>query len=249
MERKLRLVPPADDGGSPGNPGSAPVPPAAAAPSEDAVSGEERAAAESLRDALDRGDEPLAAELHAAFAPAALAEDDLDALLARAMGDESAATRAEREAADRLRAELEGAAPGAVREAAVLLELRMAASPPALDPAKNEALIEAALSRAGAPRVIAIGRRSVVRRLAPLTMAALAGVAALAAGFALFFGQAKPPPPGTATALIRARSTEELFDAATPFPRSGEESARIDRIAAARASDLRANRFAAWGVR
>jgi hypothetical protein len=226
MERKLRLVPP---------------PPAET--NEEPISDEERAAAEALRDALDRGEDPLAGELRAAFAPDALAEADLDAVLARAMGDESATTRVEREAAYRLRAEIEGEAP--VREAAVLHALKVAAAPPALDPARNEELIAAALARAAPPR---LRRRAVVRRLAPVTIAAITGITALAAGLALFFGQPKLEAPATA-ALIPARSTQELFDATTPFPRRGEESARIDRIAAARASDLRANRFAAWGVR
>jgi hypothetical protein len=244
MERKLRLVPPLDDGGSPGKPGSAPMPPAPSEPNEDApISDEERAAAEALRDVIDRGEEPLAAELRAAFAPSALAEADLDAVLARAMGDESAATRAERDAAERLRAELEGEAP--VREAAALHALRLAAAPPALDPARNEELIEAALARADEQRR---ARRAVVGRRAAVAIAAISTVTALAAGLSLFFGQPRRDAPATA-ALIPARSTEELFDAATPFPRRGEESARIDRIAAARASDLRANRFAAWGVR
>jgi hypothetical protein len=49
--------------------------------------------------------------------------------------------------------------------------------------------------------------------------------------------------------LVPARSTLELFDPAEPFPREGEETSRIDRIAGARASDLRKNRYATWGVR
>ena len=40
--------------------------------------------------------------------------------------------------------------------------------------------------------------------------------------------------------------TDGLFFALFPDPRS---AARIDRIAAARAADLRQNRFAAWGVK
>ncbi len=50
-------------------------------------------------------------------------------------------------------------------------------------------------------------------------------------------------------ARIAARSTTDLFDASTPFPRTGGESGRMDRIYGARARDLRANRFASWGVR
>ncbi|APR75084.1 Hypothetical protein A7982_00430 [Minicystis rosea] len=252
MERKLRLVPPAaehDDEAPP--------------------SAEELAEAEALRAALDhlgaasgpkpqagragldRSDAPLAADLRAAFAPDALDGGDLDAILARALGDESATTRIERDAAERLRAELEGEKPWS-DEAAVLHQLRVAVAPKALDPAKNEALVEAAIARtATPPRVDRLHDRRAGRRIAPVTMAALASVTALAAGFALLVGQMRLAPRGVdpSATLIRARSTQDLFDAATPFPRSGEESARIDRIAAARASDLRKNRFAAWGVR
>ena len=46
--------------------------------------------------------------------------------------------------------------------------------------------------------------------------------------------------------LARARSTQPLFD--EPF-KVGDASARIDKIAVARASDFRGNRFAQWGVR
>ncbi len=50
-------------------------------------------------------------------------------------------------------------------------------------------------------------------------------------------------------AYVPSRSTDDLFDPNAQFPKSGGESARIDRIAMARTSDLRQNRFAAWGVR
>jgi hypothetical protein len=225
-DRKLRLVPPPED-----------TPPA------DEASAEERVAAEALRDALAHGEEPLAAELRAAFAPAPLAEADLDAILARALGDEAAATAAERRAADRLRAELDGEAP--VEEAALLRALKVAAAPAPITAARNEALLEAALARQPLRR-----RSAAARRLAPVTMAALAGITALAAGVALFLGAPDGGSRGaSATALIRARSADALFDATTPFPRSGEESARVDRIASARARDLRKNRYASWGVR
>jgi hypothetical protein len=101
----------------------------------------------------------------------------------------------------------------------------------------------------------------------------LGALAALAAGVALFFGAMsaeqgagptsrtapngnapnngieQPAPPSVAATLIQARSTQELFDPATPFAKKGGESKRLDVIARARAADLRANRFAAWGVR
>jgi hypothetical protein len=229
MERKLHLVPPPQEG----SPRDA---------DEEHVSAEERAEAEALRAALDRGEDPLAAALQAAFAPCDAAGDDLDAILARAMGDESASTEAERDAADRLRVELAGEAE--VREAAILMALKVAADPPALPEGRNEALVNAALFRAK--------KRSTLLRLVPFTMAAAAGLSAVAAAFAFYLSGAHEAPAPAAVAaatLIPARSTQELFDAATPFPRRGEESARIDRIAAARKADLRANRFAAWGVR
>jgi len=224
-ERKLRLV----------AGGKVPV-----AGEEPPVTDEERAAADALRDALDGGAEPLALELRAAHAPAPLDPADLDALVARALGDESAATAAERAAAERLRADLQGEAqiPG---EADLLRALKAAAHPTALPAARNEALVEAALS--------SVSRRpTTVRRIPPAMMVTLTSVAALAAGLALFLGRSGVAPPSS-VALVPARSSEGLFDAATPFPRRGEESARIDRIAAARAADLRHNRFSAWGVK
>jgi hypothetical protein len=48
---------------------------------------------------------------------------------------------------------------------------------------------------------------------------------------------------------VPSRSTDDLFDPHKEFPKTGGESARIDRIAMARTSDLRQNRFAAWGVK
>jgi len=47
--------------------------------------------------------------------------------------------------------------------------------------------------------------------------------------------------------LAVSRSTQELFD--QQFAVSGGERARVDRIAMARATDLRDNEFTKWGVR
>ena len=49
-----------------------------------------------------------------------------------------------------------------------------------------------------------------------------------------------------ASAMRRSRTTAALFS--EPF-RTGERSARIDRIAMARAEDYRRNRYGAWGIR
>jgi hypothetical protein len=250
-ERKLRLVgsgmrgtrgePPEDQ--DPQNPG----------PSDEApFSAEELGSAAALRSALERGDDPLAAALGAAHAPRPIEPADLDAIVDRALGDDAASTAAERAAAERLRLALEA---GIGADAELALALRAAVHPAPIDARRHEALVEAAL------RQPLRQRKPVVRRIAPVTMAALAGIAAMAAGVALFVGQssqalrgatlASQPRPSTAgaTALVRARSADDLFDAATPFPRHGEESARVDRIASARAADLRRNRFASWGVK
>ncbi|WP_437908825.1 hypothetical protein WME95_13565 [Sorangium sp. So ce327] len=248
-------------------PGAEPVAPA---------SDDELGAARALAEALDRGEVPLADALRAAARPAGLDRADHEALLARALGDEGAPpTKAELRAAERLREALEpqaasGGGPGrggsggegalgspdARDELAELaVALRAAWRPAALPELPGRALIDRAFraSPARGPR-----------RIAPVTMAALSTLAAAAAAVALIVGQiseerasvARAPgaaAPAAALAerplLIEARSTAALFDPAAPFPREGGQTERIDRIAAARASDLRQNRYAAWGVR
>ncbi|WP_437337627.1 hypothetical protein [Sorangium sp. So ce394] len=264
--RRLALVAPE---AAPRAPEAEPLAPA----SED-----ELRAARDLAEALDRGEVPLAAALRAAARPVGLDRADHEALLARALGDEGAPpTKAELRAAERLRQALDpGAAGGAGIErggssrelaspgeqdelAELAVALRAAWRPAPLAELRNRALVEAALRAAPAPAPRA-------RRIAPVTMAALSTLAAAAAAAALIFGQlreerasvARAPgaaaaPVGAAAAprlpLIEARSTAALFDPAAPFPREGGQTERIDRIAAARASDLRQNRYAAWGVR
>ena len=213
---------------------------------------EELREAGALRGALERGGDPLAASIQAAYRPPPLADDDLEAILARALGEGDAPpTAIEREAAARLRVSLEGGGD-LDSEAAPLGDLRAAHRPAALSPARNEELIARALASAGrAPTPISLFRRAL-----PVTMATLVGVVALAAGFALLLSPRGFAPPPTASrpaaavapaALILSRSTDDLFDPAEKFE-VGRSSARIDRIASARSSDLRRNRFASWGV-
>ena len=240
---RLRLVPPppADDVGGGDEP---------------PFTEEELREAAALRGALDRGEDPLASSLQAAYRPASLAADDLDAILARALDEGDAPpTRLERESAESLRAALDrgGELEG---DAAILGDLRAAHRPAALSPARNEELIAGAI--AAAPRAVASVSR--IRRALPATVATITGVLALAAGFALLVRTQTFAPPVAMTpspvvvaavapaALIRSRSTDDLFDPAEKFE-VGHTSARIDRIASARSSDLRRNRFAAWGVR
>jgi hypothetical protein len=264
-ERHLKLVPPPPDGpqgdadrraakGSEAGLGFD------AGPDEPPPTEAELREALELERALDQGIDPLAAALRSAYRPEPLEDVDHDALLARALGDEGAPpTTAERREAERLAGELDAmkgrrAAPEPVSEPAELAAaLKAAWAPRSIEPLRNEALIAKALQKEKAP--------SRGRRALPVTMAALTTLAAVAAGVALFFSRAgleSTSPTASApvvagpsvaqAALIRARSTTDLFDPETPFPRSGGTSERMDRIVSARSADLRANRFASWGV-
>jgi hypothetical protein len=185
--------------------------------------------AESLRHAADA--EPLA-------------RADADTLLAIGLAVEVEVTAEEESASQALAEALEGARTdhplvgliGALRAAAGQL--------PGLGELQHQRLIRQAMDRV--PQRTG-ERRSVV----------IGAIVALAAGMALFFGsmswlETRGGPTaqrGPAQQAIEARSTQELFDPAEPFPVRGGESDRMGRIVSSRASDLRANRFAAWGVR
>ncbi len=125
--------------------------------------------------------------------------------------------------------------PGASSEdAAFLRAVALARTDRPLAPDVHARIIEEALATARERRG---GRVIRVVFGASLFLAA-------AAVLLLVLGRPRPSPPSAQ--LQRSRSTQELFS--EPF-RPGEASARIDRIAMARSSDLRDNRFAAWGVR
>lgn len=229
-DRRLRLVRPPEE-------------PGAIEDLDLPASEEELQQARALAESLERGEDALANALRAAAAPAGLGELDHDALIARALGDEAVPPAGEEQrGADALRAWLEDpAAPAREGEAAAVAgALRAAWSPAPLPEIRNEALIARALGR---------HRGGGRRRIVPVTMAALSSLAAAAAAVALLWSSAQAPAPAAQIELIPSRSTTALFDPATPFPREGGETARIDRIAGARAADLRANRYAAWGVR
>ena len=121
-------------------------------------------------------------------------------------------------------------------------------SPGNLSPDEHRALVDRALAGHAARR-----RRSSVVVRASFGAGALV---ALAAGVALVMGNLSGSPQaaraagatGTAgTALVSTRSTQGLFP--EPFAKAGGQTARVDRIAMARAADLRENEFARWGVR
>jgi hypothetical protein len=208
---------------------------------------EELAAAELLRDGLEQGtiaphdDLDLVAALRAAWAPEPLDMQVHATLLESVTGggssEGSAPSAEELHLAGTLRHALDakGGDPGEVVTA-----LRSAWNPAPIDEAEHRAIVRAALEK-GAPaaNVVALRPQQPARIFAVTTTTVLA----LAASVIVWMTTAAPP---TEMPLARTRSTQPLFD--EPF-KEGETSARIDRIAGARASDYRDNRFAKWGVR
>ena len=189
---------------------------------------EELAASKRLRDALedasvDDPDADLARSLRAAFAPSAIAADEHAQMI------EDVASPEELELAAKLSRELD-ADP-------LVAALHAAWSPTPLSEVEHRAIVEKALPPA-APRRDDGGRVIRVR------FGMVAGVVALAAS--VFVWMSAQSSGSAEVPLARARSTQPLFG--EPF-KSGDASARIDKIAIARASDYRDNRFAKWGVR
>jgi hypothetical protein len=159
------------------------------------------------------------------------------------------------------------------QEEAEAEELRAALDDPAR--AHDDAELARALGAAFAPRDLpeSAHRALVERALAPLDARrrmrrrrqwSWGAVAALAAGVCGVIGMGRSGgvagwkgggpggdhdyqgTKGSETVALR-RSTQSLF--AEPFAASGGQTSRIDRIAVARAADLRENEFARWGVR
>ncbi|MCA9586473.1 MAG: hypothetical protein KC657_14045 [Myxococcales bacterium] len=143
----------------------------------------------------------------------------------------------ERAAAERLRVSLETGDGDPVVTA-----LRAAHAPEPIDATEHAAIVARVVT--GAPRRAYASMADAPRSTKVLRLSlGGAGVAiAIAAGVLLFLqSKADHEHP-----LARARTTQPLFS--EPF-KAGEASARIDRIAVARAADFRDNRFAKWGVR
>jgi hypothetical protein len=157
--------------------------------------------------------------------PKQVFEDDPDA----------PASAEEQRLAEELRGALED--PKRSNESADLARaLKNAHEPSEIDAREHAAIVERAIVRGFA------ARRGRVIRVA----FGVGVVFAAAAAIALIVGKPRMPQ-GEDVQLAVARTTQPLFT--EPFAKSGGESARIDRIAMARASDLRENRFAKWGVR
>jgi hypothetical protein len=143
--------------------------------------------------------------------------------------------------AEGLRAALED--PRLANEEADLARALAAAwSPRDLPAVQHRALVDRALGRAGAAR----GRASWMQASLGASV-----VLALAASVCVVLWAERPPSRFagrvSASSVAASRSTQSLF--AERFARAGGETARIDRIALARAADFRDSEFARWGVR
>jgi hypothetical protein len=150
-------------------------------------------------------------------------------------------TEAELAAAGELRRLLEGSAPPEPGNAdgALVEAVRAASRPAPIAEAIHRQIVDKALAKPTKSKVIY------------LMFGGLAGAAAMAAVLALVVrGSKEPLGPASAAAaapMAVCRSAADLFPAG--IPTTGGTSDRVDRIAYARAHDLRENRFAAWGVR
>jgi len=187
-----------------------------------------------VRDAVE-----LATSLQAAWSPGALDER----LHAEMLDD--LPTAEELELAAALRDSL--AAGQKKKEDDLVVALRAAWSPAEIEDEEHRAIIAKAIGveakkQAPPAKVLTFTPRTV--RVITVTTTT---VLALAASVIVWMSTANTQGGGTQEApLAKARSTQPLFD--EPF-KAGETSARIDKIAIARASDYRDNRFAKWGVR
>ena len=224
---------------------------------EPEISAADREAATELAEHLDR--EPFAASLRAARGEGDLDVADAPVLLALAFevtgGEAPTFAETTREAATTLADDLDGAGEGDAELLPWTQAVRAAAGKlPDLDQMSQERRIRASLeaepARGGGGDLLNLSR-------VPMWLGAVVAAAA-ALVLLINFGARQDEPtaamPGpvvdqAAAELKAPRSTAELFDPAVPFEAKGGESDRVDRILTARASDLRNNRFAAWGVR
>ncbi|MFO0735879.1 MAG: hypothetical protein U0270_08365 [Labilithrix sp.] len=232
------------------------------APDSDAPPTEEEVtASQKLRDALD--EDPIASALKAAWSPepitaaahqqivddvptaeelelAARVEDDpVIAALKAAWSPEPITAEAHRQILEDLPTADELKLASLVDEDEMVAALRAAWNPAALDAKEHQRIIDRALAGA----VVTLQTRPRLR----VAVVTTTTIFALAAGVVLFLQtQDTAPKSRPEVALTKARSTQPLFD--EPF-HAGETSARIDKIAMARASDYRNNYFAKRGVK
>lgn len=205
---------------------------------------EEHDAEERLDEAVER---ELTEALRCAWDPSDIDPAINDRLIELALEDPLAPpTDEEMVESERLRVALE---EGSSHPAADLARaLRAATAPGSLEPGDLDRLAdEATDAPAPAPRKSG--------NVVYVAFGAAAAVAALAAAVAIVIrpatdrseAAAVAAAPATAMAPVAvSRSTAPLFQEKFEV---GQNSKRVDRIAVARARDLRSNRYARWGLR
>lgn len=213
---------------------------------------EEVAASQRLRDALERGPRVFAGtgeqtdvaelveSLRAAWSPEEISANAHQEII------DAVPTADELASADALRLALEDASKVTGGDALLAISLKAAFAPGEISDADHRSIVDAALARmpkSGTVVDLAARRRGNVVRV---TFGVVTGAIALAASIVLVLTWQGSHGDPNGVALAKVRTTQPLFT--EPF-KTGETSARIDRIASARASDLRDNRFAKWGVR
>jgi hypothetical protein len=156
------------------------------------------------------------------------------------LAPEAPPTEAEQREAESLRRALERGRPDAPGDAdwEMLQAIRAAADPEALSEQRQRRILDEALSNKPRGRVIYFAFGGVA------SLAAMAAVVALVVKSGV---QMNPQAAAPAPAMALSRSTADLFP--DGIPAKGGTSDRVDRIAYARARDLRENRFSRWGVR
>jgi hypothetical protein len=178
----------------------------------------------------------LATLLKSAFAPGEIDEVRHEQLLLSALEDPFAAPSPEEIVeSERLRRALDGDGD---HLDLVLARALSAAHAPSEAPPKVVAPATLATKSKPAAKVLYV-------RFAGIAAALAAAAAVL---FTISSRNSSPEasaPELPALALVQSRSTAALFQTASVGP----PSARIDRIASVRERDLRANRYAMWGVR
>lgn len=189
----------------------------------------------SLPDLDEATERALGEALRAAWAPAELEPRRHAELLEQALVDPFAPPSAEEaRESERLRQALE-AGDEAHPDVRLLRALSAAKAPAPVSPAAEEQARTAISPKTRGPKTnvyfVSFG----------------AAALAAAAAFALVVGGAGERAPAPhAERLVPSRSTSALFE--REFE-AGKTTERIDRIASARARDLRENRYALWGAR
>ncbi|MCA9642407.1 MAG: hypothetical protein KC492_17015 [Myxococcales bacterium] len=194
----------------------------------------------------EEAESDFAEQLRAAFSPLELSPQLNQTLIELALEDPFAEADEEEQAeSERLREALDLGESHPLADLA--RSVHAAADPGRIDAVRNQELLEAAL--AGADRGSKGGNAKVIR----VAFGAVTAVLAAAAGMLLWV-QTQGDAPNAAPSSIQAasqelavsRSTASLFHEKFDTKHTSE---RVDRIAMARAKELRKNRYASWGAR